>query len=313
MTPHLTIAYMTSRLEPMIAWFFDSLHRELGGIYDGVRIVVVDFHAESPGRRDAFAKLAHHDFVHVPPKPTVWQGKHRLTSIDYFAAANARNTAVCLAPDGWIVFVDDLSVLLPGWLDCIRRAMHEGYIVCGTYKKVLALVVENGIAVYWREHKAGLDSRWAIGYEDKPTPLGGGAVYGCSVAMPVNAILEVNGFWEDCDCCGLGSEDYICGLMLERRGYRIMYDRRMQTLESEERHHWQTPMKRVIEKKEGDSQDASWAILNPVVSGKMTCAPNYFGEEGIAGLRQRVLAGESFPVSGIPQHNWYTGRPLAEY
>lgn len=308
----LTVAYMTSRKEPMFHWFADSFNRECKGNYENIKIVVVDFHADEPGRRDWLAKQAHCDITHVTPKPTVWQGKHRLTSVDYFAAANARNTAVCLAPDGYICFVDDLSVLIPGWLECVLKAMNGGYIICGAYKKVLALVVEKGEVVYYREHKAGLDSRYAMGLADRPVPLPGGAVYGCSLAMPVEAILDVNGFPEDADCCGMGSEDYLCGLLLEQRGWKIMYDIRMQTLESEERHHWQKPMKRVIEKKEGDSQDASWALLNPVVGGRMLKFKNYFGEEGIVGLRQRVLNGEPFPIMAVPEHSWYSGIPLKD-
>lgn len=306
----LNIAYMTSRQAPMIHWFFDSLHRECAGLYDGLRLIVVDFHADTPGRRDAFAKAAHCDIVHVPAKPTVWQGPHRLTTTDYFAAANARNTAVCLARDGWIVFVDDLSVLLPGWLACVRRAIERRYIVCGTYKKVLALVVENGEAVYYREHTAGLDSRWKLCRDDGPVRLPGGAMYGCSVAMPLEAILDINGYDEDCDCMGLGSEDYIAGIMLEHRGYDIRLDCKMQTLESEERHHWEKPMKRVIEGEPESQNNASWAILGPVVAGKRTAAPNYF-DGGIRCLRERVLAGEPFPVMKIPEHSWYSGRHLS--
>ena len=308
----LTIAYFTSRKECMFHWFSDSLNREVKGNYENIKVVVVDFHADEPGRKDWLAKQAHCDITHVTPKPCVWQGKHRLTTQDYFSAAGARNTAVCLAPDGTIAFVDDLSVLLPGWYDCVIKSMHDGYIVCGAYKKVLALVVEKGEVVYYREHKAGIDTRYAMGLADRPVPLPGGAVYGCSLAMPVQAILDVNGFPETADCCGMGSEDYLCGLLLEQRGWKIMYDIRMQTLESEERHHWQKPMKRVIEKKEGDSQDASWALLNPVVAGKMKRFENYFGDEGISGLRQRVLAGEPFPIIQHPTHSWYSGIPLSE-
>ncbi len=310
---HLTVAYGTFRKQPMWNWFTDSFHRECGGDYTGIKIVVVDFLADEPGRRDAFAKLAHCDITHIAPMPCVYQGPHRLTKEQYFAASNSRNSAVCHAPDGFIVWIDDLSVIMPGWLNCVREAMKKGYVVCGTYKKVLSLVVENGSAVYYREYAAGIDSRTRLGSNDGPVTLPGGAVYGCSLGMPIEAILDVNGFDTDCDCLGLGSEDSICGLMLEQRGWKIMFDSRMQTIESEERHHWQKPMKRVIEKKEGDAQDASWAILNPVVAGIRPRAPNYYGEEGLAGLRQRVLRGEPFPIAKIPDRNWYSGKLLSEY
>jgi hypothetical protein len=320
----LSVGYLTSRREPQWKWFLDSFNRECKGNYENIQLLVCDFwsqaiphenwtEADVAKRRDEFFKLCHTDHVKLfPPKPTPWAGPHRLTKNDYFHAAACRNTIVCYAQDGYVAFIDDLSVLIPGWLDCVLKAMNGGYIICGAYKKVLALVVEKGEVVYYREHKAGLDSRYAMGLADRPVPLPGGAMYGCSLAMPVDAILDVNGWNEDADCCGVGSEDYLCGLLLEQRGWKIMYDIRMQTLESEERHHWQKPMKRVIEKKEGDSQDASWALLNPVVGGKMLKFKNYFGEEGIAGLRQRVLAGEPFPIMTIPEHSFYSGIALKD-
>ena len=320
----LNVSYLTSRKEPCWKWFLDSFHREVKGNYENIQILVCDFwsqpiphenwtEADVAKRRDEFFKMCHTDHVKLfPPKPTVWQGPHRLTKNDYFAASNARNSCICHAQDGTIAFVDDLSVLLPGWYDCILKSMHDGYIVCGAYKKVLALVVEKGEVVYYREHKAGLDTRYAMGLADRPVPLPGGAMYGCSLAMPMEAILDVGGFFEVADTCGMGGEDYLCGLLLEQRGWKIMYDIRMMTLESEERHHWQKPMKRVIEKNEGDAQDSSWAVLNPVVGGKMKQFENNFGEGGIAGLRQRVLAGEPFPIMRIPEHSFYSGKHLSQ-
>ena len=150
----LTIAYMTNRREPRVDWFFASLARELStaaaGELGNLRCVVVDFWADESGRRATFAALAPAgvELVHVPPKPTVWQGPHRLTGRDYFAAASARNTALCLAPDGWIAYVDDLSVLLPGWLAACRQGCQVHGVVCGAYKKVLFLEVEHGIAAH---------------------------------------------------------------------------------------------------------------------------------------------------------------------
>ena len=48
---------------------------------------------------------------------------------------------------------------------------------------------------------------------------GGGWLYGCTLALPLEWCLEVNGFEEGCD--GLSSEDYIFGFMLENNGRRI--------------------------------------------------------------------------------------------
>jgi len=185
MNQHLTISYCTSRKDPKIEWFLDSLYRECGGNYDGIKIVVVPYmklplHLSSsvPEIRSIINLTA------VPPKPNVWQGKHRLTSTDWFAAANSRNTALCLAPDGYIAYVDDLSVLLPGWLDRVKAAMDGNYIVCGSYQKVKDLVVENGEVKSFTEFEAGKDTRHKFTLSPLH-PCVGGWLYGCSCAMPV--------------------------------------------------------------------------------------------------------------------------------
>ena len=298
---HLTVAYMTNRRDCRVQWFIDSFRREFLNHGQGlaIRAVMVDFYAAERQRLYSF------DFQ-VPPKPTVWQGKYRLTSRDYFAASNARNTALCLAPAGYIAFVDDLSVLMPCWLKSVRAAMTEGYIVCGAYKKVTQLQVENGKAVHFIEEPKGIDSRWNIGDDTMSVRIGGGQMFGASVAGPVEAFLDVNGFDEDCD--SMGSEDYICGLMLENAGYRLFYDRRMLTLESEEMHHVEKPFLRIIKKQ---PDDASWNILNRVRDGsrrKGYCS----WDAGLADLRLRVLAGEAFPNTGQPVKDWRDGQPISE-
>jgi hypothetical protein len=146
--PHLTVSYFTSRKEPKLNWFLWSLSRELGADFTNVRIVIVDLWAQAMDdwtQADVDARMREvgvlaghlqmpvHQFFHVPPKPNVWNGAHRLTKVNWFAASNARNTAICLAPDGFIAFVDDVSVLRPGWGNAVRRAMDgDGYtITCG--------------------------------------------------------------------------------------------------------------------------------------------------------------------------------------
>lgn len=299
----LTIAYITSRFDPKIEWFVRSLANQVKDDWSGIRVVVVDFHRA--GRPYDFRQ--NDSWYHVAPKPNVWQGEYKRTKIDWFAAANARNTALCLAPDGWIAYVDDLSVLMPGWLEHVREAMASNIITLGAYKKVKNLKVEEGVAVSYDEFPGGIDSRWGSGSDHGPVPAAGSWLFGCSLAGPVEAFLSVNGWNENCD--GLGSEDYITGINLEKRGYRFQYDRRMLTLESEELHHLGQVMKR---SDYGVSpHDKSHAILHATMNGN-GWSPNYFGEEGIRGLRTRVLAGDQFPICRIPAHEWFTGTPLEE-
>lgn len=298
----LTIAYMTSRLDPKIEWFFQSLAKQSGQQPD--RIVVVDYHKDN--RPLSFPSGI--QIVHVPPKPNVWQGPYRLTQQDYFAAANARNTAICHAPDGTIAFVDDLSVLMPGWLECVNQSERENYIALGAYKKMKNMVVQDGIVTSYEDFPPGVDSRLHQVSQDQ-TSCAGSWLFGCSFACPVEALLDVNGLDENCDSTGLGSEDYCLGIRIGKLNkYSFRYDRRMMTWESEEHHHIGTPM---LRRDKGVSpNDKSHAMLNAAMGSAQ--APNFFGEGGIRALRQRILAGEPFPIQQIPQHDWFDSQPLSE-
>lgn len=293
----LTIAYVTNRLYPCWHWFFDSLANELRATPTEVRIVVVDQHKED---RELPAHV-----VHVAPKPCVWQGPHRLTTRDYFAAANARNTALCLAPDGWIVYVDDVSVLMPGWLARVRQAMDEGYVACGAYRKVNGLDVVDGVVKSFSDHPHGHDSRWSQGSDTEAVRHGPGILYGCSVAAPVEWFLDVNGWEEKCD--GMGYEDSVMGIMLMKKNRELRYDRRMLTLESVELH-YQGEVAVRVDKKMVAFPDASHAILHQTKTGNGR-AQNLFD---IRELRQQVLSGSPFPIPTRPAKHWPDGQPLGE-
>jgi hypothetical protein len=338
----LTIAYFTSRQNPRIEWFFSSLAAQVQP-GDSIRIVVVDFWAQPmefhgwtekdvKKRGDSWCLAFSREFGRAkrdvaaslritPPKPTVWQGRHRLTNRDYFAASNSRNTAIALCSTDWIACVDDLSVLCPGWLDSVRAAMAGGYVALGSYKKVKNLQVDAHGDYTCEEFPPGVDSRWSSG-GPQPVVAGGSWMFGCSFATPIQAFLDINGFDEDAD--SMSGEDYIAGMMIERAGYQMRYVRTMQTLESEEAHYEEAPFLRIIKKGPAFEErfprpqgkmgewDASHWILDEVMSGRRNRAPNYFGESGLAGLRERVLAGEEFPVMEIPSHDWRDGQALRD-
>jgi hypothetical protein len=298
----VTIAYLTSRRNCKIEWWLDSLAIQVKP-EDEVHIVVVDFWAkERPMMLFApFAKSV----THVTPKPNVWQGEHRLTQDNWFAAANARNTAVCLCRTDWLAYCDDLSVLAPTWLDAVRRAVAGNYIALGSYKKVSDLVVDKGRVVSCTEFASGLDSR--LRHTGQVVSCGGDWMYGCSLAGPVEAFLSVNGWPEICD--GMGFEDSCMGICLgNTKKFSFRYDKDMLTLESEEDHHKEPRFKGVDFGR--SPKDKSHALLN--IAKNSTWFPNYFGEEGIRGLRNRVLAGDPFPIVQCPQHEFFTSKLLAE-
>lgn len=305
----LTLAYMTGRHDPKIEWFFDSLLAQPGQQPD--RIIIVDFFCDE--RPNWAAELYGAKFpdgwpwqvTHVAPKPTVWQGPHRLTKDHWWAMSNARNTALCLAPDGWIAYVDDLSVLLPGWLQSVREAMAGNYVVYGAYKKVNKLVVENGLVKSYEEHSK--DSRLPLS-SGGPVSVAGSCLFGCSLAGPVEAFLSVNGWPEDL-CDGLGFEDCIMGhAMGNRNEWAFRYDPRMMTLESEEHHgHRHSDMVFRHEDFGQSPNDKSHAVLG------IGRSSNYFPNScNIREVRAAALRGEPFPIMQNPRHEWYTKTPLEE-
>jgi glycosyltransferase involved in cell wall biosynthesis len=311
MNQHLTICYSTCRKDPKIEWFITSLARQIKPEdLDNISIIVVDLFAETEGRLIYHASHSamgnRLNFVRVtPPKPNVWQGEYRLTSSDWFAASNARNTALCLAPDGYIAYVDDLSVLLPGWLDRVKAAMAGGHVVCGAYRKVNKMVVENGELISFADHHAGNDSRARFAKSDLH-PCEGGWLFGCSCAMPVEALLTIGGWPEYVD--GMGSEDSLCGIALQNVGIKMFYDRKMMTYESEELHHAEPGLGRTDKGKSPD--DKSHRALNIVLSGQ-----NYFDnyyDGGIRAEREKVLRGEPFTIRQIPDRDWFDGQLVSE-
>lgn len=311
-----TVAYLTNRKNPRFEWFRDSLLLQLRQSPDlshnPPQVVVVDAALwDDPHERKAMVDpLRNHLAVwHLPPKPSVWQGTSRLTTRNYFAAANARNTAACVAYHKYIMFVDDLSVLCDSWVkDAYHAALHQ-YVVCGAYKKVKNLVVENGEVKSYEPFPPGVDSRWEYGSSEKRVKIGGGQMFGCSFGLPLEDYLAVNGSDEICDA--IGGEDYNLGLRLEKLGRTIWYNRNMLTLESEEAHYEDPPFIRVDKKTPDnpDGHDSSNVILTRTFRGGMNTMGNLYN---LRELRQRIKGGQSFPVPTEPATHWPDGQPLGE-
>lgn len=315
---HLTICWLTSRENCCFDWFCDSLHRETAGNYHRIKVVAIDFlnqpldergHTEEDveKRRVKFKSIAHRipDFLHTVSKPSVWQGQHRQCKNSYFCAAGTRNTGLCYAPDGHIAYVDDLSVLLPGWIKAVRESMKRNYIACGAFRKVKNLVVKNGSIISFSDHP-GYDSRWNHGKDTEAVPCPAQWLFGCSVAGPVNAFLSINGWPEACDSTGIGCEDCMTGLALEASGYKLKYDRRMLTYESEELHHIGHKMLRVDLGNIGFSDSKSHELVRMLTGKKWF--DNDFRGMSISELRRHVLSGKPFPMPPKNAIDWYNGK-----
>jgi hypothetical protein len=315
----LTLAYVTFRPNPKLEWWLDSLQwqaDEIGAWPLIKRIVIVTPHkldGDLVSRLILSPEFHFKDVAITWPCPGVWQGPHRLTKADYFDVANARNTAIALAPTSHIVFSDDLSVLMPGWLQQVVDALNSDElsrkIVCGAYRKVNKLNVVDGKVASFEDHPPGIDHRTLLVRGSEPQPCRGQWAFGCSLMAPIEALLSVNGY--DQDTASLGYEDVVLGQMLEKRGHEFVFAPRMMTYESEELHH-DASNSRYIRWDPGVSpNDKSHAMLNLVANGR-TYAPNYYGESGLRGLREHVLRGGEFPIIRNPQHEWFTGTALKD-
>lgn len=291
-------------------WFFDSLANEMESHLGDINVIVVDFWAD---RDDRFGAPLPDFVTHIRPKPNVYQGQFKLTKENWFAASSSRNSGLCHCKDGFVLFCDDLSVLMPGYMQAVREAIAGNYIMCGAYSKSKHMVVEVGTVKSFEPYAK--DNRLAHVTKDV-TPCSGNFLYGCSVAGPVEAFLSVNGWPEMSD--SLGGEDYCMGIVLKNAGWELKFDRRAMTMESEELHHKEKPFRREDWHFENGvpvvggngKDDKSHAALNIALQSKRF--ENYFGDGGIRALRDSVLAGNPFPIQSIPEHDWYTKIPLRD-
>lgn len=201
----ITIGYITAREQPQLNWLIDGLEQQARS-GDKIELIVVDALGR-PAKDIGFREIkAITKLIETRPKPSLWQGPHRITAHDFFANANARNTAIVLCSTDYICFLDDRCRLDSGWLDQIRRGEKKREsVICGPYDKH----EDWGVSVDHRRQNAPQGKQ----------NCGGGWCYGGNFALPLKWLLEVNGCEEGCDPVGL--EDCVLGHMLENVGRRI--------------------------------------------------------------------------------------------
>lgn len=304
--PRLTVAYVTARQEPNFQWFFDSLANQLGP-HDKVKVIIVDLLAD---KRNQEAYEKHGLEVRwVEPKPTVWQGKHRITKQDWWAMSNARNTAFCLCETEWIACLDDRCVLLPSWLDAVKLAIAGNYIVVGSYEKRSNMLVERGF-IKGFEKLIGTDKR----LETSPKLMRNcphSWFFGCTFALPLEVALKINGFEEGCD--GMSMEDVIFGLNLRNAGYHITFDPNLRMIEDRTEgeissgHSMGGVMRRTDKGKSPD--DKTHAALKRFGVLKRT----EFTAD-LVGLRDYYRAKKAWPPLPISERtDWYDGQPISDF
>jgi hypothetical protein len=285
----ITIAYVTSRRSPRLDWTLRGLEAQAEP-GDEIELIVVDALGRPPTEIGLVPCSPVKSVIAAEPKPCAWQGRQRVTGRDWWAMANARNTAVALAGADYLVFLDDRCWLGPGWLASVRRAeASRESVVVGAYEKIEVGRVS-------RDHRLIREPR---GRRD----CGGGWLYGCTFGLPLEWLLDVNGFEEGCD--GLSGEDYVLGLMLGNRGRRIDFDPRML----------------VRQERSGVDHGCVRADKGTSPRDKSNAALARFGGRtrteftpDLRAIRAAIAAGGRFPDvdRGAPHLDWYDGQPIRD-
>ena len=284
----ITVAFITGREAPQLDWLIAGLEQQAKR-RDEIELIVVDAYcrpASGIGLRPipAITKV-----IETRPKPSVWQGPHRLTAHDFFANANARNTAIALCGTDYICFVDDRCRVDDGWLAQIRRAARkQEAVVCGPYDKH----EDWGLSVDHRRQEAPKGKKRCTG----------GWCYGGNLALPLEWALDVNGFEEGCDPVGL--EDCVFGHMLENAGRRIDFVVGM-SIQQDRKGGFVHPLGFPRQDKGQSPNDKSHAIR-----------ARFFGRNrteftpDLRALRAQLGQGLSFPVPPHDMIDWYDGTSI---
>lgn len=325
-----SLIYLTNRINPQFEWFTDSLcNQTTKEERDNLEVIFIDYALCKPFdhngiTRKELVELAvngRFKFIHSTPKPNIYQGEDRKTQGEYFGAANARNTGIILSSGDYLAFVDDVSILMPTWWGAVKLAAAQKRIVCGAYQKHFDMVVENGVLKSSRFHQMGNDSRWGRG-NGTPVKITGAQLFGCSLGIPAQDLLQVNGFDEICD--SIGGEDYHLGTRLNNAGKQIWYDRKMLTIESEELHVQDYLMKRedrvlppekyldrlkhygVAHRKTSGNWDSSHMILDLLFDKKLQYT--FYNNYSLKDCRDK----KQFAPVNDQNHHWFDERPLIE-
>lgn len=291
-TVRVTLAFITAREEPHLEWLIDGLEQQ-ARTDDEIELIVVDALGRA-AREIGFRPIkAISKLVETRPKPTIWQGPHRITAHDFFANANARNTAIVLCSTGYICFLDDRCKLDPGWFEAVRGGEKErDAVLCGSYTKHWS----GGI---WVDHRRESDPQG----KKKCLPAWS---YGCNLALPLKWALKVNGFEEGCDPVGM--EDCVFGHMLSNAGYRIDFVTEMAVQQDrlDDRGYLHPPKFPRQDKGESPNDKSHALIVRFCGRARAEFTPD------LTELRAALARGGSFPApdSNVDYRDWYDGSPI---
>lgn len=302
----VSVCFMTGREEPHLDWALDAIGAQAQAA-DEIEVIVIDALA---AKRSA-PVIGDHELTILDrspsvfqvvrlsaPKPNLWQGPHRVTSCDWWATSNARNTFLCLASYDYLAFLDDRGRPGPRWLATVRKGYEERTsVLAGSYDKLEGPEDARKVS---RDHRR---ERCPDGKRN----CGGGWLYGCTFALPLAWALKINGFEEGCD--GLTGEDYIFGLMLGNAGHRIDFVPEMFVTQDRLPGNETCKGTYMCRDKGTSPNDKSHAALRRFGSRSRTeLTPD------LTTLRRTIQAGGSWPIPDpAGEHrDWYDRQPIRE-
>lgn len=330
----LSIVYITQRAEPRFEWFADSLANQLAasGSAGEVEVIVVDG-CLTDERRERFARIVDGRFAlrHVAPKPTPYNGPHRLTRGSHSTISSARNTGIVYAGSPYVVFVDDCGVLGDGWWREVRTAARHGYVLAGTYENRSDLSIEHGRidAATDRSTRDALDHRWEQGDDEALVQIPGSQLFGCVLGVRRELLLALNGFDELCD--PIGGEDTQLGVRLEWSGERIYFSRRAMVVKDHMRHRGDSVVRIDRSVVDGAAFDrdrymsclAEFGVRQRTIEdGALDCS--HLCLDILYGTRSTRALGNYYELAELseddlrrlpesfPERYWATGEPLSE-
>lgn len=196
-------------------------------------------------------------------------------------------------------------------MDGVYEAFQKNYVVCGTYEKRTGMVVRDGQIIDGGK-TIGTDSRMT-GMEGQnfKRQAPGAWVFGCTFALPVEWMLQVNGFDESWDSVSM--EDVHFGRMLENNSFPIFFDSRMKMIEDrsgteiypKNREH---DMKRSSkERHPHDKNDKTHKLIDMLWGNKRSAHA-----WDLTTIRNNILSGKSYPIPRQPTHDFFDSQPLIE-
>ena len=235
MNKKLSIIYCTARKQPKFEWFVEYIVKEYNGNVTDEIIFVDIFLYFDQSRREYLNKIVNDrfDYIHLEPKPSMWYGHHKKTKTNFFDASSTRNSGLIVCSGEHIVFIDDLSIPMPGWISYHKKAAEDDVVLAGLYDKVYDIEIEDNIVSGFRLHDSIIDGR--VNYtENDYIKIPSGWCFTGNLSVPYHFIEKINGFDEL--YARHGNEDCDFGVRLEHAGASIFLEKKCKLFEDQYLH-----------------------------------------------------------------------------